>query len=346
MKPARLIAPVLLACILAVSCGSENSETMPDLPGDGVEVTMGRATWDTGQFQAAIYANLLVRLGYDVAEPVVVAPDVFYAAAARGELDFWANGWFPGDELRLEEEVAGIGLVSDHVEVVGFEVSGGALQGILIDSSSAAELDISTLGEIAADANLASRFDLDGNGLPDVLGCPADWPCAASVDDLLAEAGTGVFEQITGDYEEHVDVALGRIARGEPVLLYAWTPASTTEVIELGSQALWLDASPSGSNEFSFGLAEVCTSQSCRLGFPANDIRVVANIEFLEENPAAAALFEVVEIPLADIQAQNVAMARGADQPADIARQAEEWLGSRRALILDWLRAARDAAAG
>ena len=344
MKPRRLMAATLLAGIFAVGCGSDSSETTPDLPGQGVEVTMGRATWETGQFQAAIYANLLGRLGYDVAEPVVVAPDEFYVAAAKGELDFWANGWFPGDDVRLEEEVAGVGRVSDHVEVVGFEVSGGALQGILIDSSTAAELDISTLGEIAADAELATRFDLDANGLADVLGCPADWPCASAVDDLLAEAGPGVLEQVTGDYSEHVDIALGRIARGEPVLLYAWTPASTTEILELGALARWLDASPAGANEFSFELADVCTSPSCRLGFQTNDIRVVANVDFLEENPAAAALFREVEIPLADIQAQNVAMALGADQPADIVRQAEDWLGSRRALVLDWLRAARDAA--
>lgn len=344
MNARGLIAATMLIGILAVGCGSDSSETMSDLPGDGVEVTMGRATWETGQFQAAIYANLLVRLGYDVADPIVIAPEEFYVAAAQGELDFWANGWFPGDQFRLEEEVGGVGLVSDHVEVIGFEVSGGALQGILIDSGTAAERGISTLGDIAADANLAVQFDLDGNGLADVLGCPADWPCATAVDDLLAEVGPGMLEQVTGDYDEHVDIALGRIARGEPVLLYAWTPASTTEIIELGSQALWLDASPAGASESSFELADVCTSPSCRLGFLANDIRVVANIEFLEANPAAAALFEMVEIPLADIQAQNVAMARGADQPADIERQVEEWLGSRRALVLDWLLAAKDAA--
>ena len=347
MNPRRLIATVLLAgAILAVGCGSEASEPTAELPGGGVEVAMARATWDTGQFQAAVYANLLTRLGYDVADPVVLAPDEFYAAAAKGEIDFWANGWFPGDQVRLDEEVAGVGRVGDHVAPVGFEVAGGALQGILVDTHTAAELRISSLGDIAADADLVTAFDADADGLADVLGCPADWPCASAVDELLTEAGQGVLQQVTGDYDEHVDIALGRIARGEPVLLYAWTPASTTEIIQLGPQARWLDASPAGSDEAFFELADVCTSPSCSLGFPANDIRVVANVEFLEENPAAAALFEVVEIPLDDIQAQNLAMARGADQPADIERQAEDWLGSRRALVLDWLRTARDAAEG
>lgn len=344
MNANRTVAAALLVGILAISCGSESSDQDTKSPGDGVEVTMGRATWETGQFQAAIYAELLTRLGYEVSEPVVLAPDEFYVTAAMGEVDFWANGWFPGDQVRLEEEVDGVGRVADHVEAIGFEVTGGALQGILIDTLSAQDLGISTLSDIAADPDLAAQFDVDENGVADVLGCPSDWPCAEAVDELLAEAGPGMLEQVKGDYAEHVDIALGSIARGEPVLLYAWTPASTTAILDLGSQALWLDSSPAGPNEPFFELADTCTTPSCRLGFIANDIRVVANTDFLEENPAAATLFEVVQIPLADIQAQNVEMSRGADQPADITRQAEEWLGSHRALILDWLRTARDAA--
>jgi len=344
MSACRLIAAAISVAILAAGCGSGADDTTADMPGDGVEVVMGRATWDTGQFQATVYANLLTRLGYDVPEAVVVSPDEFYVAAAKGEIDFWANGWFPGDEVRLEEEVAGIGRVGDHVLPIGFEVEGGALQGILVDTLTAGRRGIATLGDIADEPDLVTAFDIDENGKADVLGCPADWPCAAAVDELLSEAGDGVFEQVTGDYDEHVAMALGRISRGEPVLLYAWTPAATTEIIQLGLEAQWLDASPAGSSDSFFELVDVCTSPRCRLGFPVNDIRVVANSEFLDENPAAAALFEVVEIPLADIQAQNLAMGRGADQSADIARQAEEWLGARRALVLDWLRTARAAA--
>lgn len=344
MSLRRMFAAATTAAILAAGCGSDTSDPNARMPGNGVEITMGRATWDEGQFQAAIYSNLLTRLGYDVPEPIVVTPDEFYPAAARGEIDFWPNGWFPGDQTRLDDDVEGLGRIGDHVAAIGFEVSGGALQGILIDTRTAEELRISTLGDIASDDDLVDAFDVDTNGMADVLGCPADWPCAAAVEQLLSDAGRGAFEQVTGDYDEHVAIALGRVSRGEPVLLYAWTPAATTEIIRLGPEAHWIDASPGGTGEAYFELADVCTSPSCRLGFPANDIRVVANVEFLEENPAAAALFEVVEIPLADIQAQNVVMGRGADQPADIARQAEEWLESRRALVLDWLRTARNAA--
>ncbi|MGI9622857.1 MAG: glycine betaine/L-proline ABC transporter substrate-binding protein ProX [Acidimicrobiales bacterium] len=342
MSVRRVLTLALMLTTILASCGSD-SDTSADSPGAGVEVTMGRATWETGWFQAAVYSNLLERLGYEVSDPVELSPDDFYVAAANGEIDFWANGWFPGDQALLDQQVTGVGPVSESVQPVGFEVTGGAIQGLLVDTATVKEAGIATLGDIAGDPELVERFDIDGNGLADVLGCPADWPCASAVDELLAESDSGTLEQIKGDYETHVDLALGRLARGEPVMLYAWTPAATTAILDLGPQARWLDASPVGPGDAFYELAEVCTTASCRLGFAANDIRVVANTEFLDGNPAAATLFEVVQIPLSDIQDQNVAMARGADQPVDIERQAEEWLGSRRALVLDWLRSARAA---
>ena len=46
---------------------------------------------------------------------------------------------------------------------------------------------------------------------------------------------------------------------------------------------------------------------ACVMGWPANDIRVVANDALLADNPALAKLFEVMSIPLEDIFAQHLA---------------------------------------
>ncbi len=62
---------------------------------DDATVRMARPTWDTGWFQAEIYRQLLVELGYDVTGPVTMDNDEFYRAVAAGEVDFWASGWFP-----------------------------------------------------------------------------------------------------------------------------------------------------------------------------------------------------------------------------------------------------------
>src|SRR3546814_6188072 len=95
--------------------------------------------------------------------------------------------------------------------------------------------------------------------------------------------------------------------------------------------------------------SDVCSSdlegcrgeQPCNLGWPANDIRPVANTEFLEENPAVRALLESVQIPIADIFAQNAQMNAGEDSPEDLQQQAEAWLQEHQSEVDEWLSAAR-----
>ena len=70
-----------------------------------------------------------------------------------------------------------------------------------------------------------------------------------------------------------------------------------------------------------------CTNDPCNMGFAPNDIQIVANIDFLEQEPAARKLFEVVEIPLEDIAAQNVLLAiDGENSEDDIQRHADQWI--------------------
>ena len=87
-----------------------------------------------------------------------------------------------------------------------------------------------------------------------------------------------------------------------------------------------------------------CRESPCDLGFGANGIRAVGNVEFQAANPSAARLFEVVAIPLENIAAQNVRLAGGPDGDAEIARHAEEWIEAHRDLADEWLNAARAAA--
>jgi glycine betaine/proline transport system substrate-binding protein len=75
----------------------------------------------------------------------------------------------------------------------------------------------------------------------------------------------------------------------------------------------------------------------------ANDIRAVANNDFLDEHPDAAALLEAVEIPLADIDAQNAKMNDAGDSYTedDIAQDAASWIEQNRIVVDGWLEQAR-----
>jgi glycine betaine/proline transport system substrate-binding protein len=89
---------------------------------------------------------------------------------------------------------------------------------------------------------------------------------------------------------------------------------------------------------------EGCVNDPCKLGFPANDIRPVANSEFLDENPAVRALLETASIPITDIFSQNAKMNNGEGDPEDVARHASEWIEAHADLVDGWLEKARAAA--
>lgn len=75
------------------------------------------------------------------------------------------------------------------------------------------------------------------------------------------------------------------------------------------------------------------------LGFAVNELRVVGNNEFL-----AAKLFEVAELDINDVSAQNKAMQDGEDEIEDIDRHVDEWITKNRDAFDSWLEEARAAA--
>lgn len=72
--------------------------------GDGIAITMARSDEPAGRFQAEVVRQLLGELGYTVNEPgnLELAPEAFYRALARGEVDLWAHGRFPEHEPLLD----------------------------------------------------------------------------------------------------------------------------------------------------------------------------------------------------------------------------------------------------
>ncbi|NDJ54931.1 MAG: glycine betaine/L-proline ABC transporter substrate-binding protein ProX [Chloroflexi bacterium] len=304
-------------------------------PGEGVEVVMGQATWDTGWFQAAVFKQMMEELGYTVQGPETLDNPVFYTGAAEGDVDFWANGWFPNHDPFLEE-------TGDAVQAVGFQVQAGALQGYLIDAATAEANGITNLGDLA-DPEIASIIDIDGNGQADLIGCNAGWGCEAIINSHLEmfELGDTV-EHVQGEYSALMADTIGRYERGEPVLFYTWTPNWTVSELSLGDDVVWLGVPDDPAVE-AVAIPN-CQEDPCDMGFAPNDIRVVASTEFLNNNPAAATLFELVEIPLADIAEQNVLLSQGEDSPSDIERHAATWIEDNRALVDGWLEEARAAA--
>ena len=89
---------------------------------------------------------------------------------------------------------------------------------------------------------------------------------------------------------------------------------------------------------------EGAVSDPVKLGFVVSDIRIVANKKFIAENPAAKKFFEVLTLPLLDINEQNTRMNEGEKSQKDIERPVDEWISKNKATWDSWLEQARQAA--
>lgn len=342
-------ALVVLLLLTACTTGPEVAAPGGGPGGEsaGGVIRMARADWDTGFWQAAVYRQLLGELGYDVTDPAeeTHTPETFYPALAAGELDLWVNGWFPLHDPFLDRELVTGQRLSEPVEVVGMQVEQGAVQGYLADKATADDLGITSVTDLGRE-EVARAFDLDGDGHADLYGCDEGWGCNRTIDAHLAAHGWGAsVRQVVGDYGELMADVRDRVDDGEPALFYTWTPNWTVDVLVPGEDVVWLEAPalPGEDRPTSVdGLAGCAGEDPCDLGWVHNDIRAVANAEFLEANPPVRRLLEVVELPVGDIAAQNARMAAddtyGQD---DLAADAEEWIAEHRDVVESWLDAAR-----
>lgn len=333
---AKLATATLMSAFLIVAAPPAIAQE--DDTDEPPTIRMARATWDTGWFQAEIYSILFNRLGYRVEGPVTMENQAFYDAVAEGEVDLWVNGWFPLHESLVEDD--------DPVELVGTQVDAGALQGYFVDIDTSDQYGITNLGDLA-DPELARLFDVDGNGLADLIGCNVEWTCAETVDHHLAEYDLiDTVEHVQGDYSPLMHETVERYRSGEPVLFYTFTPNWTVGELVPGQDIIWLETpypslpeGQSGEDRTEVSGLRGC-DDPCQTGWPPNDIRAVANSDFLTANPAVRALLEQVEIPLADILEQNARMVEGEGDPADIRRHAEEWIAENQGSVAEWLNAA------
>ena len=331
-------------------------------PGEGVSVTQARANWSTGYMQAAIYHNLLEELGYDVSDPgdLELAPSNAYLAMAEGEFDFWVNSWFPIHYSFTNAEMPDGSLVSDHVSVVGAEMVAGGLQGFLTNKSLVDEHGIKTLDQILADPALVEIYDAadttPGDGIIQVLGCPEGWGCRVTINETFEIAGWDNIEQIEiGSYDAVIGEAYARNADGVPYIVYTWAPSAYVANLVPGVDAVWLSQEESTIHDGSItpdlnqqgppaALGDNCSNDPCLLTFVAADIQVTAANGFLEANPAAAKLLELVQISPVDVALQNVVYDGGENTEDDVRSHAARWIAENRDLVDGWLAEARAAA--
>ena len=343
--------------------------TTAALPGEGVDVTAGRANWSSGYFQAELYKQLLEELGYNVSDPAGMefGPDLGYIAMAQSEMDYWPNGWYPLHSAWLADKLPDGSLVGDHVTIVGEETLAGGLQGFLVTKSFADEYGVYTMDELNSNAGALAAFDATdsnpGNGVADIFGCSEGWTCDDIIENQIAFSGWDNLAQTRAGYDAMFAQAVDDVGDGVPMVMFTWTPSRYITGLRPGDNVYWmgvdeiLDDSnptdhPGGERHDQRGAdgrggyapigPDQCPSAAdqqdgrCKIGWLAHDIQVTANNDFLAANPAAEALFEAVRLPMIDLSLANVAHGEGAS-PTDLAAQ---WIADNRDLADEWIAAA------
>ena len=289
------------------------------------EIKMGKADWDTGFFQAEIYKKALEKMGYKVTGPTVMKPQVFYVAAAAGDMDLWVNGWFENHNTYVTEAMG-------KVKPVGYVVEKGGLQGYLIDKKTADKFNIKSIMDIKKHAK---EFDINNDGKADMVACPPGWGCEKIITKHFEELCLGEFiNPLKADYSASMADTISRYKNGKSILFYTWTPNWSVGTLKLGEDVVWIEAPYSDTKEVKVPNA---TKSKLNMGFAVNDIRAAANVDFLKANPKVEKMLKKASIPLADIAEQNLKMNAGEKSEKAIKKHAEDWIKANQSTFDSWI---------
>ena len=341
MKLLQLTLAFVLTAFLATAAFALDMQ-----PGKGVTVRPARATWNTGFFQEALIAKGLTELGYEVKKPKDLANPIFYKSVTLGDIDFWANGWFPMHDAQLPKNF------DEKAERIGFVAKAGGMGGYLVSKREVDKFGIKSLADFKR-PEVKKAFDLNGDGKADLIACPPGWGCEKVIAHHMKVYGLeDDINPIKASYEAGMASALGGYKAGKPVFFYTWTPNWTVYKFKPGKDVMWInvpeinptDAQKGAVERMTVSGVEGAVSDPLLAGFVAADIRCVANKKFLAANPAAAKFLAEFTLSLGDISEQNTRMNDGEKSDKDIARHADEWIAKHQDQWNKWLTAAREAA--
>ncbi|MGE3876496.1 MAG: glycine betaine/L-proline ABC transporter substrate-binding protein ProX [Parvibaculaceae bacterium] len=328
----KILAAALAAGCVAVSLPAFADEAMP---GKGVVVQPGQDNNDGDNFQTLIVVQALRDLGYDVKDIQRAKFPVLHLAVANGDVTFIADHW-EATHQAFYDKAGGAEKMSRAGEYVKDTTFGYS-----IDTKTANAHGITNFGQLK-DPEIAKLFDTDGDGKADLVGCMPGWGCERDIEHHLDAYGLrNTVTHNQGEYDVIMADTIARYKEGKPILYYSWTPYWVEGALLHDKDVIWLEvpfsANPQG--------VDTKRPDGKNYGAIPQTIHILANKDFIGKNPAAAKLFEVMSLPVADVSAQNLRMKdEGRGDMAAAAQDAAAWIAAHRSAYDDWLKAARAAA--
>lgn len=332
----RNFTRTLIATALAGSFGL-SVHAAADLPGKGIRVLPLQSSLAEETFQTILVTRALKKLGYDVQPIKEVQYPLAHLAVANGDATFMANHWNP-HHSEFYKSAGGDAKLSRK----GMYLAGAA-QGYMIDKKTADTYKIRDLSQLS-DPKLAKLFDTTGDSKANLIGPSAGWGGEAVVSHQITAfklSDTVTYTQ--GDYTALIADTVARFKQGKPVLFYAWTPYWLSNVLRPNQEVVWLEVPFSAMPGVQAGM-DTKQANGKNYGFPLNNEYIVGNKTFVEKNPAAGKLFEVMSVPIDDISKQNRLMNEGQNQQQDVERHVDGWIKAHQKTFDGWVAQAMAAA--
>ncbi|MBE9068092.1 glycine betaine/L-proline ABC transporter substrate-binding protein ProX [Leptolyngbya cf. ectocarpi LEGE 11479] len=342
VKSAKPFVGALAIALSLTACtsGQQTADKPTDgagLPGEGVSVTPSYGLLEE-LFQTEVVNIGLERLGYSINKPKELEYATMHVDIANGGIDYTPAHW----QLNQKEFFENSG-GDEKLERAGIVVA-DVLQGYKIDKATADEYNITSLDQLQ-DPEIAALFDSDGDGKANLIGCNTGWGCELTIEHQLEEYGLkDTVQHDQGQYFALIADALARSEQGEPILFYTWTPLWIHGVLKEGEDVTWIEVPYTSLPEAQGEVTEADTSVDGKnLGFGVDQQLIVANQEFIDNNPAAAKFFSLVQVPIDDISAQNQLVNDGEDSPEAIRGHAEAWVADNQSEFDGWVETALSA---
>ena len=333
----NLFNHIRLVCLIITTALGVSTSLAGTQPGKGVAVQPGQDNIDGENFQTIIVMKALEELGYDV-KPVQHAKyPALHVAVSNGDISFLADHWNPLHKAFFEKAGGDAKLSRQGAYIPN------CAQGYLIDKKTAEKHGITNISQLKAPA-VARLFDNDGDGKADLAGCPPGWGCERVIEHHLdAYELRDTIKHNQGEYSAIIADTISRYRDGESILYYTWTPYWVSGVLVPGKDVVWIEVPfsslPDDRN------VDTTLPNGKNYGFEINRQNIVANREFAKVNPAAAKLFEVMQISPNDVSAQNLKMRESGEGTWEASeRHANAWIKANRDTFDSWLEQARAAA--
>lgn len=342
----KLLKSIILFFTVCLMTTVSPATALNMTPGKGTTVQPARATWKNGFFQEALVRRGLEELGYTVKKPRDLHNPIFYKSVALGDVDYWTNGWFPNHDSQLPKNFY------EKADKYGYVVKAGGLQGYMVSKKEVDKYHIKSLDDFKRD-EVKKAFDSNGDGKADLTACPPGWGCENVIAHHMEVYHLkGAINPVKAAYEAGMASALGSYKSGEPIFFYTWAPNWTIFKLKPGRDVMWInvpeiipkESQKSAVDRMTVSGVEGAVTDPVKLGFVVSDIRIVANKEFIEANPAAKKFFEVFTLVLNDINEQNNRMNEGEKSQLDIERHVDDWIAKNTSRWNGWLEEARKAA--